>query len=62
VVEHGGLAGHAVEFVEQGASAGGVGLADGDELDDEDFAGIDFNFDFLANLQAVEKRGGRAGR
>ena len=30
-----GFAGHAVEFVEQGALAVGVGLADGDELDDE---------------------------
>jgi hypothetical protein len=48
---------HSVEFVKQGPPPGRVRLADGNEFDDEDLARIDFNLDFLTDLQAVEKRG-----
>ena len=56
-VDDDGFAGHAVELVEEGAAGFVVGLADGDELDDEDFPGIDLDFDFLADLEAVEEGG-----
>lgn len=53
-----GFAGHAVEFVEEGALAVRVRLTDGDELDDEDFPGVDLDLDFLADLETVEEGGG----
>ena len=57
-VDDDGFAGHAVELVEEGAAGFAIGLADGDELDDEDFPGIDLDLDFLADLEAVEEGGG----
>ena len=48
----------AVEFKEDGDEAVGVGVADGEEFDEEGFARLDFDGDFLIGLKAVEEGGG----
>ncbi len=59
-VDDDGFTGHAVEFEEDGAAAFGVGISDGDELDEEGFAGSNLDVDFFGSLEAVEE--GRGGK
>jgi len=54
------LSGLPVELEEQGARPVGMRIADGQELDDEPLSLLDLDSDFLAELQAVEKR--RSGK
>lgn len=58
LVDDGGFARHAVELVEEGADAVFVGFANGEEFDEEGFAGGDVDVDFLADGHAVEEGGG----
>ncbi len=57
-IDDDGFSGHSVQFEEEGAAAFVIGFTDGDEFDDEDFSGVDFDFDFFADLEAVEEGGG----
>ena len=58
LVADGDLAGLAVEFAVDDAGAIGMGVAHGEEFDDERFAGFDVDGDFFADGEAVEEDGG----
>src|SRR5260370_18287008 len=51
------FAGLAVQLKKERACPVGMRLADGKKFDNEGFSGFDFDGDFFAGLQAIEKRG-----
>ena len=61
-IDHAHVPRLAVEFEEHGPRAVGVRLADGEELDDQRLAFLDFDRDFLADLLADRRRPASAAR